>query len=274
MFFALSKILWFFLQPLNVAILLICGAMLALHFGRRRWATWMGMGCCAVLVIFAVLPTGYVLTQFLESRYAAPDPLPRHVDGIIMLGGVLDSDIGLAHGEPQMGGTAERLITFANLGYRYRGARLIFSSGLGNLRQNGTSEGSMAAQALSDIGFNPGRRLIIEDQSRTTYENALLSRALAKPQNGQTWLMVTSAWHMPRAMGVFEKQGWHVIPVPTDFRTGGEGRSIWRYGPGGFLDNLSMSHLALKELGGIAFYALSGKWTTPHAMDATPAQVQ
>ncbi|HEY8962838.1 MAG TPA: YdcF family protein [Alphaproteobacteria bacterium] len=259
MFFLLSKILMFFLAPLNVAIFLICAAMVCLYLGRRKYAQWAGMACCAVLVVFAVLPTGPVLMKFLETRYVAPDPLPRRVDGIILLGGVLDSDIGMSHGVPQMDATADRLIAFANLAYRYPYARLVYSSGLGNLSQTGTPEGAMAVDALETIGFRAGRRLVVEDQARTTYENAKLSKELVHPQPGQTWLIVTSAWHMPRAMGVFAAADWPVVPVPTDWRTGGKTG-------GGFLYNLTMSHLAIKELGGIVLYAVTGKWASP----ATP----
>lgn len=255
MFFTLSKILWFFLAPLNVAIFLICAAMVLLHYGRRRWATWAGMGCCAVLVIFAVLPTGYMMTRTLESRYAMPDPMPARVDGIILLGGVLDSDIGFTRGVPQMGDTADRLTTFANLAYKYPRAKLVYSSGLGTLSQSGTPEGAMATAALAELGFNPHGRLVVEDQARTTFENASLSKALVQPKPGEVWLMVTSAWHLPRAVGVFNAAGWPVVPIPSDWRTVDGTHSY------SFLTNLALSHLAIKEWGGRALYTLTGKWS-------------
>jgi len=267
MFFVLSKILWFFLQPLNVAIILICGAMAALKLGRRKWATWMGMGCCAVLVVFAVLPTGPLLTHYLETRYGAPDPMPRRVDGIILLGGVLDSETGMDHGVPQIAANAGRLITFANLAYKYPRAKLIYSSGIGTVRQQGVPEADMATAALASIGARFGNRLAIEPQARTTYENAVYSKKIAQPREGQVWLVVTSAWHMPRTLGVFEAEGWHVIPAPGDWRTG----ESLSYGPGGFLSNLAMSHLAIKEVAGIALYGLTGKWK-PYSSTVIPAK--
>ena len=64
------------------------------------------------------------------------------------------------------------------------------------------------------------RRILVETRSRNTYENAVYSKELAQPQPGQIWLLVTSANHMPRAVGCFRAVGFDVIPYPVDYDTG------------------------------------------------------
>src|SRR5690606_15069884 len=114
----------------------------------------------------------------------APNPMPRPVHGIIVLGGAIDSDMGLHHGTPQLGATADRVAAFVDLGRQYPWAKLVYSSGQGSLSQSGTPEAQMAREVLAGFGFNPGRRLIIEDASRTTYENAVLSLEKVQPKPG------------------------------------------------------------------------------------------
>ena len=77
----------------------------------------------------------------------------------------------------------------------------------------------MIANYFKTIGIDPAR-VMIEDRSRTTFENAVFSRALANPKPGERWLLVTSAWHMPRSVGVFRKAGFDVTAYPVDYRTG------------------------------------------------------
>ena len=99
-------------------------------------------------------------------------------------------------------------------------------------------------------------RVIFEDRARDTHENALLSKPLAAPEPGERWLLVTSASHMPRAVGAFRQVGWPVIPYPVDFRTGGELRLVaapdagqrWR----------ELDHAARSWIGLIA-YRLTGR---------------
>lgn len=260
MFFILSKILWFFVAPFNLGLSLLTGAMIAMYLKRAQLARVCGIAAWCVLIVFGVLPTGQLMMRSLESQYSVPTDIKR-VNGIIMLGGVMDTDIGLSRGNAQMISTADRLTTFVALGRQYAGAKMVFTSGQGSIAQDGVPEGQMVRDALSALGFKPGQRLVIEDQSRNTWENAVLSKDLVKPKDGQTWLLVTSASHMPRAVGVFKKAGWDVLPYPSDYVTAGPGGKTVTT----FLTNMQMSHTALKEYIGIAVYALTGKWSTEDA---------
>lgn len=263
MFFVLSKLLYFLLSPLSLAILLLTGAMAAMWRKRHALARRLGVAAWALLVVFGVLPVGPALVAWLETRVEAPAELPRRVDGIILLGGFMDARLGQHYGLPQVDGATDRLFRFVELAARYESARLVFTSGIGGVTQSGTPEGQMIKPLLEKMRAYTRWRLTIEDKSRTTYENAAFSKELAKPREGAVWLLVTSAAHMPRALGAFKSVGWDVTPVPTDYQTNGALTLLPGYH--GFLGNMALSQAALKELGGTLLYALTGKWKTPDA---------
>ncbi len=260
MFFFLSKLLWFFAMPLNLAVFALTAAMVAMHKKRHRVARACGIAAWGILVVFGVLPTGRIMLEGLENRYEAPAPMPPRVHGIVVLGGAVDSDIGLSRGAPQLNGAADRIGTFADLARRYPWARLVYTGGVGTLSGKGTAEAQMARAVLATYGLNPPRnRLLVEDASRTTAENAAMAKEIAMPRPDQTWLLVTSAWHMPRALGAFRAAGWNVLPYPADYRTAGPGGITSQ---SGFLANMDMAHTALKEYIGICAYVLAHKWAT------------
>jgi len=88
------------------------------------------------------------------------------------------------------------------------------------------------------MGMDTGR-VIFERESRNTFENVADSKALVHPAPGETWILVTSAFHMPRSVGLFRAQGWPVIPDPVDYKTG-----TGQYEAGGFSIDLT-GHLDL-----------------------------
>ncbi|MBU6234487.1 MAG: YdcF family protein [Alphaproteobacteria bacterium] len=247
----------FLLSPLNVAILLLSGAMLALHYKRPLDARKLGFAAWLVLVVFGALPTGQVLLQSLEGRYPFPAEMPRKVDGIILLGGFVDTDLGVTRGAPQLEGSVDRLFTFTDMAQKYPYSRLVVTSGIGNMAQTGTPEAQLIKPVLEKMRAYTRSRLTIEDKSRTTWENATLTKELLQPKSGQTWLLVTSAWHMPRAMGAFKAAGWEgVVPVPSDYLTDGKEIRL----ESNFVKNMRDSATALREIGGIVFYSLTGQW--------------
>jgi uncharacterized SAM-binding protein YcdF (DUF218 family) len=262
MMFALSKILWFLLAPFNLALFALTGAMIAMSRAHHKLARRLGVLAFALFIVFGVLPVGQVAVHYLETRYAAPDPMPARVAGVIVLGGALDTAQGRVHGAPQLLASADRINTFVALARKYPSAKLVYTGGIGDLSQKGVPEGGMIRDVLKDYGYFPAWRLSVEDQSRTTAENAALTKAMVNPKPGQTWLLVTSAWHMPRALGAFRAAGWDVVPVPADYLTGGDTHPD-------FLGNMTLSQLAAKEVLGIAAYALTGKWTSH--VSQTPA---
>lgn len=221
MSFVLSKVIWPLATPSNLlALALLLGGLLALTASWRRAGRRLLAAAMVALVAVALLPVDDWLAWPLETRFAAPAPLPARVDGIVVLGGgVTDSKVPVLGGA-QLNGAADRLSALVILARRYPAARVVYAGGNATLA-GGPREADVTAALLAEMGF-ASPRLQFERDSRNTHENAVLSRALVQPRAGETWLLVTSALHMPRAMGVFRAQGWDPVPLPVDFR--GDGR--------------------------------------------------
>jgi uncharacterized SAM-binding protein YcdF (DUF218 family) len=216
--FALSKLLWFAARPSSVVVLLLLLGIALL------WTRWTRIGrivttfAAAILVLVAMLPLGDWITAPLENRFPTMRELPARVDGIIALGGGFDTSLTEDRGIPSLPWAAERLTTFLTLARQYPAARLVYAGGSGLLSPDRLAEVDVAKQLLSDLGFDVGR-IVFENRSRNTYENAVLSQQLVKPTPNEIWLLVTSAAHMPRSVGVFRKLGWRVTAWPTHYTT-------------------------------------------------------
>ncbi len=260
MFFLLSKAAWFCLQPLNLAILLLLLSLALGLIGRRRLGTAAAIGGVLILALAAWTSLGAQLISPLEERFQRPAALPAHVDGIVVLGGGLEGAINLARGGYEMNSGGDRFVEAAALARRFPNAKVLVTGGMGTVFLEGEGDGETAPRLLGALGVAP-ERLILESKSRNTAENATFSKALAQPKPGETWLLVTSAFHMPRSVGLFRKAGFPVVPWPTDYRTSG------REGVGLFRDNevdaLQTTSVALREWIGLVAYWLSGRIDTP-----------
>ncbi len=220
MFFMLSKVVGFIVLPSN-AIALICGLGLCLML-LRWWRAGVGLLAAgiAALLIFGYSPLSNVLLLTLSERFPAWQHDGRDPDGIIVLGGAVDADISVARGTVEINGSAERVIAALELARRFPKARIVYSGGTGNLIAGLRAEAPVMGQLFEQLGI-PRERIVLETRSRTTDENARFTRELVAPEPGERWLLVTSAYHMPRSIGVFRKAGFAVEPYPVDWRTGG-----------------------------------------------------
>ena len=221
MFFVLSKTLGIMLLPTDLLIFVgIAGALLLAtrraSLGRRLMAASL-----LLLAICGFSPLGNWLLYPLESRFPAWDAARGAPDGIVVLGGSIDADISAAHGVAVVRGAPDRIIAAAALAHRYPNARLIFTGGSSNLISNHAREADYAAEVFERLGV-PKARLTMERRSRNTEENAEFTKAIAAPKPGERWLLVTSAYHMPRSVGLFRKAGFAVEPYPVDWRIGGK----------------------------------------------------
>jgi uncharacterized SAM-binding protein YcdF (DUF218 family) len=219
LFFVLSKTIGTMLLPTNflIGLGLLGTILLATRFaslGRK-----LAAASIVLLAIAGFTPLGNLLLYPLESRFPPWDPARGAPDGIIILGGSIDEEISAAHGMPVIRGAADRLVTAVTLARAYPDARIVFTGGSGNLIRNEQREADYASELLQSLGI-PKARLTIERDSRNTYENAQFTKAIAAPKNGQRWLLVTSASHMPRSVGLFRKAGFEVEPYPVDWRVG------------------------------------------------------
>lgn len=219
MAFILSKLFWSLLAPANLLLLVLVGSVAAMAWRpRRSRARWVAMLSCIAILACSLLPVGYFLSAPLENRFAKPEPPPKSVEGIVVLGGSIRPDASAARGEVSLNETAERMTQAVMLSRLYPDARLIFTGGNASLLHRENTEAAAARQFFREMGV-PEDRVSYEDQSRNTYENARFTRDLIRPKPGETWLLVTSARHMPRAVGCFRGVGWPVLPWPVDYST-------------------------------------------------------
>jgi uncharacterized SAM-binding protein YcdF (DUF218 family) len=254
MSFVAGKLAWILLKPSNLlALILALGLVLGL-LGRRRTGRVLIAGALAAFLAAAVLPLGAWLISPLENRFPAP-ALPAHVDGIIVLGGAIEPGLSADRKSISLNGNAERLVAFAALARRYPGARLVFTGGSGNLMQPDQREGDWLGPFLDSAGI-ARERVTVERDSRNTDDNARMSKAIVKPQAGEAWVLVTSARHMPRSVGIFRKHGWAIIPYPADYLTT---RAVgWSFGFN-LAGGLAALDAAAYEWLGLAYYRLSGR---------------
>jgi uncharacterized SAM-binding protein YcdF (DUF218 family) len=214
------------------------------------------IGAFVGLVACGFTPLGSVLLRPLEDRFPPWTPTADPPAGIIILGGTTKQEISAYRGHPVSDIGVDRLITAAMLARRYPTARVIFSGGSPDIFGPGNArEVDSALQILNQLGI-PASRVEIEDRSRNTVENAAFSKALALPQQGEHWLLVTSAFHMPRAVALFRKEGFAVDPAPTGWLTGG---NVSLIDIGNFASSVLLVHIATREWIGLAAYRVLGR---------------
>ena len=253
-FFLVSKVVWALLRPNTLALVLAVLGLALVWRGRRfgRWPMALGLGW--YVAVFC-LPVAAFLTLPLEERFPRPAAAPAEVTGIIVLGGAVEQELTVAHGIPALNGAAERMTEAVALALRYPDARLVFSGGSAAMIPGGPTEADTARRLFTSLGLPP-ERLVLEDESRNTHENAVLTHRLLAPVPGQTWLLVTSASHMPRSVGVFRRAGWQILPWPVNYSTGRD-PGLWWHGP--FPSRLNQAEWALREWVGLTVYWLTGR---------------
>jgi uncharacterized SAM-binding protein YcdF (DUF218 family) len=253
MSFIASKLLWWAANPGNLLLALLCLGLVALWLGRRRLGLWLVSVVTAVCLLVTVLPVGAWLLVPLENRFPVP-VLPARIDGVVVLGGSIDPVLSAARHQPILTDSAERLFAFVVLARLHPEAKLLFTGGSAALVDDAEREADVARTVLAGLGLDVDR-VSFERDSRNTYENALFSKRLVQPKPGERWVLITSAYHMPRAVGCFRAAGWSVIPYPVDYGTAPAG-NLPTFSLLGGLDDV---HWALREWIGLAFYYVAGR---------------
>jgi uncharacterized SAM-binding protein YcdF (DUF218 family) len=256
MFFVVSKIVFAIVRPVHFLILML---VVGLGLGLTRWRRF-GQGLIVastlMFVVFGFTPIADGGLAILEDRFppvAADGPPP---DGILVLGGAIDTRANKAGRGLALNDAAERMTEVAALAQRYPAARIVFTGGDGELFPGIATEAETARILFSSFGI-PADRMVFEDRSRNTWENAVLTKEIVKPQPGQRWFLITSAFHMPRSVGIFRKVEWPgIVAYPTDYRTGSAGPGLNRIRA---IDNLQNLETLAKEVIGLVAYRLTGK---------------
>lgn len=255
MTFTLSKLLWLLVQPSHVLfIVLLLGLILTLTAWKRlgRFLVTLAM---LTLVSIAFLPVSGWLSSLLENRFPQIHQTPPRLDGIIVLGGAVELPIFTRRKQIALNEAAERMTIFVVLAGQNPDVKLVFTGGSGGLNMTDVREADMAKQFFSELGLAP-ERVLFERRSRNTFENAVYSKELAQPAAGEKWLLITSAQHMPRSVGVFRRVGWPVIPFPVDYRTSARHKLVSWPNLSGSLSGLDQ---AVHEWLGLIAYRLMGR---------------
>ncbi len=219
MFFIFSKLVQPILWPFNVALLLLLAALIARHFRKEKIAWRLVMGALAFLWVPALPLISIGLMRSLEAQYpsiaAAQAPV---AEAIVVLGGSIWGPQP-PRLEPEEA-SGSRLVPAARLYRHGKAPFIVVSSGSSSFFPDGKEgiEANDMRDFLIDAGV-PEKAIVREDRSRNTDENARYSAEVLKARGWSKILLVTSAFHLPRAVAVFKKYGiTDVIPFPTEKR--------------------------------------------------------
>jgi uncharacterized SAM-binding protein YcdF (DUF218 family) len=256
-FFFASKIFWMFASPINLLLFAALVGVLLCFGGHARLGRRLALTAMLILIAAATLPLGVLLIAPLEDRFPLPPLDLPQPEGIIVLGGAINDGVSQARHETVFDEGGERLTEAVVLAKRYPQARVVYTSGSSSFAGAASTEALQARKLMSQMGIAP-ERVTIEDKSRNTDENARFTAAIVHPEPSQRWIIVTSAFHIPRAMGIFEKAGFNPIAYPVAFRTQGRWRDDLRltFDP---VRNLRIFEIAVHEWIGLVAYWASGR---------------
>ncbi len=215
--FYLSKLTVFLMQPLYwvVALVVLALAISVVKPGLRAVRSLLAVALSLVLLI-GWTPLSNAALRTLEDRHQPPTGDLSRFSGMVVLGGVFAGDDGRGHGQIVLGCAGERVVEPIPIMNQHPKMRLLFTGGEAALFPRGEPEAGVARGYFERMGI-PSERLIFEEASRNTFENAVLSAKLPAVDIKAPWLLVTSASHMPRALATFAHAGWNVTAYPVDY---------------------------------------------------------
>ena len=264
MFIFLSKLLPMFVYPLGLASILLILALLISY--NRKASSILVVAALAILWLCSTTGFSNLLARSLELQYLPPEEIPP-ANIMVVLGGGTEPATS-PRTTVELNGAGDRVIYAAQLYQEGKAGQILLSGGGIEWQDSGsTTPADDMATILLQLGV-PQEALIIENESRNTYENALYTRELLDEQETEVGpiLLVTSAMHMPRAVALFEKQGLEVIPLPVDFSVTENVAAAST--ADGFISklldilpnasNLSLTTNAMKEYLGYAIYKFRG----------------
>lgn len=252
MFFLAAKLGWAIVAPFHLLVLMgFVGVLLASLRKSRRIGTCLLVAGNLAIVLGGVLPVGDWLVRPLEERFQPWRPV-QSPTGLIVLSGAMNPLRTLYRGQPVLGDAAERITSAATLARQFPSAKIVYVGRNGTLTMGPESE--LGRDLLVALGVDR-ERILLETRSRNTAENASFAKELIQPSAGQVWLLITSAFHMPRAMAAFRKVGFQVQPYPVDWKTGPSKFTV----SADIIGNWKLIDLAAKEWIGLGIYWLTGR---------------
>ena len=255
LFFIASKLIWAVISPDSLIVILGVTAWISLLLGWQKLSRRLLSFCALLLVTIGFLPVGEWLISPLENRFTANTALPTEVDGIIVLSGAISLYNSYAWNQVELGSGADRLTNFVYLANLYPTAQLVFTGGTGSVSEQEFKAADFAKYLFDQLGMTD-RAIIYERESRNTYENAVNSKELLAPGAEENWILVTSAFHMPRSVGIFCQVEWPVIPYPVDHYS--KKGDLYRV-DFNFAGNLNILGTAIREWVGLSAYRVTGR---------------
>lgn len=257
MFFIVSKIFWLLVQPVSVVLLLVLASMGLAWRGWRKTGIGLAGLAALLLAVLGYTSAGALMIQPLEQRFERPAAMPDAIGAIVVLGGATNSEISAARGRSEFNAAGDRMIEALRLARLYPTAQVIFSGGVGTLAGGDVmeTEAETAARFFLEQGV-ARERLVLESAARNTAQNAAFLRDLI-PRGDGAVLLVTSAYHMPRSMGLFRKADLDLVPWPVDYRS--TGRANLNIDINDPAANLVLAGVALHEWAGLIAYSVTGR---------------
>lgn len=264
-FFYASKLIWAVLAPDSLLLFMGVGAWLAAAAGWHRLARRLASVIALAALLIGFLPVGEWLLAPLENRFPSNVALPADAAGIIVLGGAISPTLSATWNQPELNEAADRLVGFAYVSSLYPNAQLVFAGGSGSITEQDYSEADGARILFDQLGLLE-KAVLFESQSRNTIENVKNSKRLVQPKAGDGWILITSAYHMPRSVGVFCENAWPVTPYPVDHQTHRGNLLRIQFD---FAGNLSLLSVAVREWLGLLAYRVLGKTETLLPIDGS-----
>jgi uncharacterized SAM-binding protein YcdF (DUF218 family) len=255
LFFYVSKFAWALLNPVNLMVILVCVASVCLFINLQKIAKVLFALLLMVNVPILIYPVGDLLIYPLENRFHKPINTLRNIDGIIVLGGGENLAISSGWQSPEMNDAGDRFIYAAKLAEQYPNVPVIYSGGSGLVQLRDDQKSAEISQAILTMTGVEENRLIIESASRNTAQNFTLIKPLLPAQDGY-YLLVTSAFHMPRSVGIARKLGINVIAYPVDYRSNIPTFRTWSID---YFSHVSTLTTAWREWIGLIVYFVTDK---------------
>jgi uncharacterized SAM-binding protein YcdF (DUF218 family) len=255
MFFILSKTVGFIAVPSNLLVMIGLAGIALLFTRFVRAGRRLLVASVILIAAIGVLPVGNALILPLEERFPPWDAALGSPTGIIVIGGAINSDRSAARGRVSLNKAAERVTVAVELVRQYPIARIVFSGGNADLF-SGPPEADFVLRFFENFGV-PRNRITVEAQSRDTAENAVFTKSLIALKPGERWLLITSAMHMPRAIGAFRQAGFPVEAHPVDYQTDGW-EDLWKFS-GSLMGGIDRTDAAVHEWLGLFAYWVTGR---------------
>ena len=255
MSFFLSKFLWYFVNPFALFIFLFLLSFIFLILKKTKVYLILFSITFFYILIISIFPIGNLGIYYLEREFHTQIAYPDKIDGILILSGATNPYLSNEYNSIEINASAERLIESVFLIRKHQKAKIIFSGGSGYLNFNKLTHAKLAKKFFEKMNVDNGQ-IIYENKSRNTYENILFSKKIAMPKKNESWLLVTSAFHMKRAILIAKKQNWELIPYAVDFN---QPKKISLRPSINMFSNLSTFQMSFHEWLGLFSYYILGR---------------